>query len=84
MRCGGGRHCKKIIDTIGQYCLCQRVKPFGSPGTPFSTQEEYIQALTAHHSVMITAMKAKQTVDTAACDALEHAVADFSKMYLPA
>jgi len=77
-------HCTKIIDTIGKYCLCQRVKPFGSPGTPFETQEAYIQALTAHHAVMITAMKAKQTVDSAASDALEGAVAEFSKMYLPA
>ena len=31
-----------------------------------------------------TAMKAKQTVDVAQCDTLEHAVEDFSKMYLPA
>ena len=29
-------------------------------------------------------MKAKQTVDEAQCDALEHAVGDFAKMYLPA
>jgi hypothetical protein len=29
-------------------------------------------------------LQAKQTVDTAAADALEHAVDDFSKMYLPA
>jgi|NorSeaMetagenome_1021524.scaffolds.fasta_scaffold106885_1 hypothetical protein len=37
----------------------------------------------AHHSVMVNAMKAKQTVDVAQCDALEHAVGDFAKMYLP-
>ena len=33
---------------------------------------------------LVAAMKAKQTVDPAQCDALEHAVEDFSKMYLPA
>ena len=33
------------------------------------------------HAVMVHAMKAKQTVDVAQCDALEHAVGDFSKMY---
>lgn len=33
---------------------------------------------------MQNAMKAKQTVDAAQCDALEHAVEDMSKMYLPA
>jgi hypothetical protein len=35
----------------------------------------------AHHAVMVNAMKAKQTVDVAQCDALEHAVSDFAKMY---
>jgi len=30
---------------------------------------------------MVHAMKAKQTVDVAQCDALEHAVGDFAKMY---
>jgi hypothetical protein len=35
----------------------------------------------AHHAVMVHAMKAKQTVDVAQCDALEHAVGDFAKMY---
>lgn len=24
-------HCANIIKTIGEYCLCQRVKPFGTP-----------------------------------------------------
>jgi len=76
-------HCAKIIDTIGKYCLCQRVKPFGAAGTPFKTQEDYIAALTTHHAVMQCAMKAKQSVDCAKCDDLEKAVAEFSKMYLP-
>ena len=34
-----------------------------------------------HHAVMTNAMKAKQTVDVAQCDALEHAVEHFAKMY---
>jgi hypothetical protein len=40
--------------------------------------------LQAHHAVMVAAMKTKQTVDVAQADALEHAIGDFSKMYLPA
>ena len=72
----------KIIKLIGEYCLCQRVKPFGTPGSPFPTAEEYIQALTAHHAVMIAAMKAKQTVATAGADALDAAIAEFAKMYI--
>ena len=50
----------------------------------FANDKDYCDALKAHHAVMQAAMKAKQTVDVAQCDALEHAVADCSKMYLPA
>ena len=43
-----------------------------------------MQALKAHHAVMQTAMKAKQSLEVTACDALEHAIDDMSKMYKPA
>ena len=33
---------------------------------------------------MTAAMKSKQSVDVAAADALEHAVGDMAKMYMPA
>jgi len=72
-------HCKKIIELVSNYCLCQRVK-----AEVFKTPEEYVEALKAHHAVMQAAMKAKQTVDVAQCDALEAAVELFSKMYMPA
>ena len=70
-------HACKIITKISEYCLCQRVKP-----EVFSKPEDYVDALKAHHAVMQMAMKAKQTVDVAGADALEHAVGDMSKMYL--
>jgi len=76
-------HCKKIIDEIANYCLCQRVKPVGANGSPFNEAKDYVDALKAHHTVMVCAMRAKQTVDVAFADVLDHAVADFSKMYLP-
>ena len=72
-------HANKIINLISDYCLCQRVK---NDGTVFKDQKDYVDALVAHHAVMQCAMKAKQNVDVAACDKLEHAVGDFSKMYL--
>jgi ubiquitin len=71
-------HCSKIIDIVATYCLCQRVKK-----EIFANDEEYVQALKAHHAVMQAAMKVKQQMDTAACDALDHAIADFAKMYTP-
>jgi small subunit ribosomal protein S27Ae len=71
-------HAAKIISTVGEYCLCQRVKK-----DVFKSDEDYVQALKAHHAVMQAAMKAKQSMDTAACDALDHAIDDMSKMYTP-
>eukprot|EP00511_Aplanochytrium_stocchinoi_P001914 CAMPEP_0204842846 /NCGR_PEP_ID=MMETSP1346-20131115/47628_1 /ASSEMBLY_ACC=CAM_ASM_000771 /TAXON_ID=215587 /ORGANISM="Aplanochytrium stocchinoi, Strain GSBS06" /LENGTH=217 /DNA_ID=CAMNT_0051981889 /DNA_START=649 /DNA_END=1303 /DNA_ORIENTATION=- len=47
----------------------------------FASEKDYIDALVCHHAVMQHAMKAKQTVDVAQCDKLEHAVADCCKMY---
>ncbi len=71
-------HCKKIIELVGEYCLCQRVKTTGV----FASDADYVEALKAHHAVMQAAMKSKQTVDTAQADALDAAVETFSKMYL--
>lgn len=69
-------HCDYIIQAMSDYCLCQRVKRAN-----FKSEEEYLQALKMHHTVMQAAMKAKQTMDPKACDDLEHAVEDLSKMY---
>lgn len=69
-------HCNKIIHLVSDYCLCQRVKR-----SNFKTETDYLQALKIHHMVMQAAMKAKQSMDEGACDALEHAVADLAKMY---
>jgi len=72
-------HCSKIITTVSEYCLCQRVKK-----DVFKSDDDYVQALKSHHAVMQCAMKAKQAMDPAACDALDHAIADMAKMYTPA
>ena len=71
-------HAAKIISLIGEYCLCQRVKK-----DIFKSDQDYVDALKAHHAVMQAAMKAKQTLDVSAADNLDHAIDDFSKMYLP-
>merc|ERR1712187_320556 len=76
-------HAGKIMTTMSDYCLAQRCKIPGTAGSPFASDGDYVDTLKAHHAVMAAAMKTKQTVDVAAADALEHAVGDFSKMYLP-
>jgi len=71
-------HASKIINLISDYCLCQRVKK-----ETFATDKDYCDALKAHHSVMVAAMKCKQSVDVTVVGSLEHAVVDFAKMYTP-
>ena len=77
-------HAGKIVSLMSEYSLCQRVKPMSDPKTPFSSEEDYTEALKAHHMVMAAAVKTKQTVDPANADALEAAIDLCCKMYLPA
>ena len=47
-------HAQKIITTMADYCLCQRVKQ-----AAFASDKDYCDALKAHHAVMQAAMKAR-------------------------
>ena len=38
-------HACKIITKISEYCLCQRVKPVGAPGSPFTEEKDFMDAL---------------------------------------
>jgi len=49
-------HAQKVISTISDYFLTQRVKP---------SQEDYADRLAKHHAVIIAAMEAKQHADVA-------------------
>ena len=77
-------HCSKIIASIAEYCLCQRVKPVGDPKCPFASEEEYMAALKAHHSVMTCAVKCKQSTDPAHPAALAAAIELVAQMYIKA
>jgi len=76
-------HCTKIITTIAEYCLCQRVKPIGADKCPFASDSDYVDALKAHHAAMSMAVKAKQSTDPSAATNLTHAIEDMCKMYEP-
>jgi nickel superoxide dismutase len=65
-------HAQKIISTIADYFLTQRVK---------ASQDDYVQRLKDHHAVIVTAMKAKQSADPAAGEALKEAVAQLTTYY---
>ncbi|WP_239057745.1 superoxide dismutase, Ni [Pseudodesulfovibrio sp. JC047] len=65
-------HAQKIISSIADYFLTQRVKP---------DQKEYVERLKKHHAVILAAMEAKQHADMKAVDALESAVQALLEYY---
>lgn len=65
-------HAQKIIATISDYFLTQRVN---------ANQEDYVERLKAHHAVIVEAMKAKQNTKVEGVDALEKAVNALVKYY---
>lgn len=65
-------HAQKIIATISDYFLTQRVK---------ASQDDYAQRLQDHHTVIVAAMKAKQSADPEAGEALKAAVAMLAAYY---
>ena len=77
-------HCSKIISLVGEYCLCQRVKPIGADKCPFTSEEEYMAALKAHHGVMAAAMKCKQSTDAVPSGNLATAIDLMAQMYIKA
>ncbi len=71
-------HATKIQDIIAQYFLNQRVKP-ARQGT--QAWNDYVMKLVQHHSVMIAAMKTKQTVDPQRVAQLRQAIEAIAVYY---
>lgn len=58
-------HAQKIIETISNYYLTQRIKP---------GQQDYAERLQNHHAVIVAAMKAKQNADIKYGEALTKSI----------
>jgi len=65
-------HAQKVIATIGDYFLTQRVKP---------TQEDYAKRLERHHAVILAAMKSKQNADVKYAKTLKETIEALSSYY---
>lgn len=65
-------HAQNIIATISDYFLTQRIKP---------SQDDYSERLARHHAVVIAAMKAKQSADSAYADALVKSIEALAVYY---
>merc|ERR1740123_985065 len=70
-------HASKIMTTIGDYFLAQKVKK------DMLTEAEYKEVLVLHHAVMVAAMKTKQSSDPAVVDNLDAAIAALEPVYKP-
>ena len=65
-------HAQKIISTISDYFLTQRVK---------NSQKDYAERLKKHHAVIVAAMQAKQNADVKYAQALAKSIEAVSAYY---
>ena len=65
-------HAQKIITSISDYFLTQRVKP---------DQQDYAERLKRHHFVILAAMKAKQNADITVVKSLKDSIEALSSYY---
>ena len=65
-------HAQKIIATICDYFLTQRVKP---------DQKDYAERLTKHHAVIVAAMQAKQNADVKFAKTLKESIEALAPYY---
>jgi len=68
------QHAQRIITTISDYFLTQRVK---------AKQEDYTERLRKHHAVIVAAMRAKQNANAEMVADLESAVEALAPYYPP-
>ena len=68
------QHAQRIIATISDYFLTQRVK---------AKQEDYTERLRKHHAVIVAAMRAKQNANAEVVAELESAVEALAPYYPP-
>jgi len=66
-------HAQKVISTISDYFLTQRVK---------TSQKDYAERLAKHHAVIVAAMKAKQNADGKFGEALTKSIEALSPYYV--
>jgi nickel superoxide dismutase len=69
------QHASKIIQTVSEYFLTQKLKP-AKPGS--KGYSAYLSRLADHHMVLVWAMKTKQGVSTETAAKLHEAIAQMA------
>ena len=73
------QHANEVQEIVKQYFMTQRVKPVEeSAGKAY---KDYVKKVTLLHQMLVSAMKCKQTTDTAHVAKLHALLADFEKAY---
>jgi nickel superoxide dismutase len=73
-------HADKLTEIVTSYFMAQRTKPTGPEDK--AAYQKYVTEITLLHQMMVTAMKAKQTVDPAHCKTLRDLIEKFRSSYL--
>jgi nickel superoxide dismutase len=73
-------HADELTEIVTYYFLAQRVKPLA--GNDRAELAKYVRHLTLLHEMIVTAMKAKQTMDLAHCKKLSTLIDQFEKSYM--
>eukprot|EP00427_Karlodinium_veneficum_P017179 CAMPEP_0169124266 /NCGR_PEP_ID=MMETSP1015-20121227/34230_1 /TAXON_ID=342587 /ORGANISM="Karlodinium micrum, Strain CCMP2283" /LENGTH=165 /DNA_ID=CAMNT_0009187665 /DNA_START=43 /DNA_END=540 /DNA_ORIENTATION=- len=68
-------HATKIMTTIAEYFLAQKVKK------ELLSEHDYLEVLALHHAVIVAAMKTKQSSEMAPVEKLEAAIAALRVVY---
>ncbi|MHB8899291.1 MAG: superoxide dismutase [Ni] [Thermoguttaceae bacterium] len=73
-------HANQFQEVVSQYFMTQRVKPLTAESDA-AAKEKYVTQLTLLHEMLVYAMKAKQSTDTANTDRLRELVHEFAHVY---
>ena len=72
-------HAIKFMDIVTQYFMTQRIKVVAPDADGY---DAYVKKVTLSHNMMRTAMKCKQTIDTANTSALSRLLKEFEELYM--
>jgi nickel superoxide dismutase len=72
-------HADELAEIVTFYFMAQRVRPVPEDGK--ADHAKYVDNITLLHQILVTSMKAKQTVDVELCDQLRSLIDRFEKAY---
>jgi nickel superoxide dismutase len=73
-------HAAELTEIVTYYFMAQRIKPPADDDA--AAQAKYVKEVTLLHKMVVEAMKCKQTLDTAHCDALRTLLEQFRVSYM--